>query len=119
MNFTKYNKKSVEWNVKTDGFSFKKISELVSKGVEKVQVFGFFFVKSESYGLQPIAILKDCLLNLPIHRLNDIKEILADSEAVEAVKNGECSLKFKHYHSKYNRECFDFDFCNTEETPIF
>lgn len=116
MNFAKFNKNVVEWNVKTEGFSFKKISELVSKGVEKVQVFGFFFVKSESYGFQPVAILKDCLLNLPIHKVEVIKEMLANSEVIEAIKNGECSIKFRHYHSKYNRECFDFDFCNTEKS---
>ena len=119
MNFTKYNKNNfekIEWAVKTDGFSFKKISDLYSEGIEKVQVFGFFFIKSENYGLQPIAILKDCLLNLPTHKVEVIKEMLADKESVDAIRIGECSLKFRQYHSKYNKDCFDVDFCDTEKT---
>lgn len=119
MDFTKYNKNNfekIEWNVKTDNFSFKKIGDLFYEGVTKVQVFGFFFIKSENYGLQPIAILEDCLLNLPTHKVDVIKEMLADHESVNAIRNGECSLKIRKYRSKYNKDCFDVDFCDTEKT---
>lgn len=119
MNFTKYNKgnfEKIEWAVKTDGFSFKKIQDLFSEGVEKVQVFGFFFIKSKQFGLQPIAILNDCLLNLPTHKADVVKEMLADKECVDAIRKGECSLKFRKYDSKFNKECYDADFFNTEKT---
>lgn len=129
MNFTQYNKNNfekIEWNVKTENFSFKKIGDLFDEGVTKVQVFGFFFIKSENYGLQPIAILKDCLLNLPTHKRDIISEMLKDKEAVESIKKGECGLTFRTYKSKYNKDCFDVDFCNyvvestdNAEKPIF
>ena len=129
MNFTQYNKNNfekIEWNVKTDNFSFKKIGDLFNEGVTKVQVFGFFFIKSENFGLQPIAILKDCLLNLPTHKRDIISEMLKDKEAVESIKKGGCGLTFRQYKSKYNKDCFDVDFCNyvvestdNVETPIF
>lgn len=129
MNFTQYNKNNfekIEWNVKTDNFSFKKIGNLFDKGVTKVQVFGFFFTKSENYGLQPIAILKDCLLNLPTHKRDIISEMLKNKEVVESIKKGECGLTFRQYKSKYNKDCFDVDFCNyvvestdNAEEPIF
>lgn len=115
MDFTHFNKNNfekIEWNVKTDNFSFKKIGDLFDKGVTKVQVLGFFFIKSENYGLQPIAILKDCLLNLPTHKRDIISEMLKDKETVESIKKGECCLTFRRYESKYNKDCFDVDFGN-------
>lgn len=129
MNFTQYNKNNfekIEWNVKTDNFSFKKIADLFSEGIRNVQVFGFFFIKSENYGLQPVAILKDCLLNLPTHKRDIISEMLKNPDAVNAIKNGECCLKFREYKSKYNKICYDVDFynyvietTNNSEKPIF
>ena len=131
MNFTQFNKnknnfEKIEWGVKTDNFSFKKIVDLFDEGVRNVQVFGFFFIKSENYGLQPIAILKDCLLNLPTHKRDIISEMLKNPDAVNAIKNGECGLTFRPYKSKYKKECFDVEFHNyvveptdNAEKPIF
>ena len=119
MDFTKRNKnqfEKIEWTKKTDGFSFKKISDLYGEGVKQVQVFGFFFTKSENYGLQPNAILGDCLLNLPTHQKDTISEMLQDKECVKAIDKGECSLKFREYQSKYNKICYDIIFVNTPKT---
>lgn len=116
MNFTQYNKNSfekIEWNVNTKDFTFKKLSDFFSQGVKTIQVFGFFFTKSENYGLQPIAITKDCLVNLPTHKRDIISDMLKNPECVSAIKNGECSLKLREYKSKYNKMCYDFDFIDT------
>lgn len=118
MNFTQFNKNTfekIEWGVDTNGFVFKKIKDIYEEN-NVVQVFGFFFVKSENYGLQPVAILKDCLLNLPTHKRDIISEMLKNPDAVNAIKNGECSLTFRQYKSKYNKVCYDFDFVNTPKT---
>ena len=118
MNFTQFNKNTfekIEWDIDTNGFVFKKIKDLYEE-TNVVQVFGFFFVKSENYGLQPVAILKDCLLNLPTHKREIISEMLKNPDAVNAIKNGECSLTFRQYKSKYNKVCYDFDFVNTPKT---
>ena len=122
MNFTQYNKNSfekIEWNVNTKDFTFKKLSDFFGQGVKIIQVFGFFFTKSENYGLQPIAITKDCLVNLPTHKRDIISDMLKNPECVSAIKNGECSLKLREYKSKYNKMCYDFDFIDTPttETP--
>lgn len=119
MNFTQYNKNSfekIEWNVNTKDFTFKKLSDFFGKGVKTIQVFGFFFTKSENYGLQPIAITKDCLVNLPTHKRDIISDMLKNPECVSAIKNGECSLKLREYKSKYNKMCYDFDFIDTPKT---
>lgn len=119
MNFTQYNKNSfekIEWNVNTKDFTFKKLSDFFGQGVKIIQVFGFFFTKSENYGLQPIAITKDCLVNLPTHKRGIISDMLKNPECVSAIKNGECSLKLREYKSKYNKMCYDFDFIDTPKT---
>lgn len=116
MDFTQYNKNTfekIEWNVNTDGFTFRKLSDFYSQGTRTIQVFGFFFTKSENYGLQPIAICKDCLVNLPTHKKDVISEMLKNADCVNAIKNGECSLKLREYKSKYGKLCYDFDFVDT------
>lgn len=115
MDFTKCNKNQfdkIEWSKKTEGFSFKKIKDIYET-TNVVQVFGFFFTKSENFGLQPNAILNDCILNLPIYLKDTISEMLKDKETVKALDKGECSLKFREYDSKYNKKCYAVDFINT------
>lgn len=119
MDFTQYNKNTfekIEWNVNTTGFTFKKLSDFYSQGIKTIQVFGFFFTKSENYGLQPIAISKDCLVNLPTHKKDIISDMLKNADCVNAIKNGECSLKLREYKSKYGKLCYDFDFVDTPKT---
>lgn len=118
MDFTKINKnhfEKIDWGVDTKNFVFKKIKDIHEK-TNVVQVFGFFFTKSENYGLQPNAILKDCLLNLPTHQKENISELLKNKEAVEAIKRGECSLRFREYQSKYNKTCYEIEFINTPKS---
>ena len=119
MDFTKLNKNTfekIEWNVKTDGFTFHKLSDFYNQGIKTIQVYGFFFTKSDEYGLQPVAIAKDCLINLPKHKKDTISDMLKNADCVSAIKNGECSLKLREYKSKYNKTCYDFDFINTPKT---
>ena len=124
MDFTKLNKNTfekIEWNVDTNGFTFKKLSDFYNMGVKTVRVFGFFFTKSEEYGLQPVAIARNCLINLPKHKKDTISDMLKNADCINAIKNGECSLKLREYKSKYGKTCYDFDFINTPqvltETP--
>ena len=124
MDFTKLNKNTfekIEWNVDTKDFTFKKLSDFYNYGVTAVRVFGFFFTKSSEYGLQPVAIARNCLINLPKHKKDVISDMLKNADCVNAIKNGECSLKIREYKSKYGKTCYDFDFINTPkvlaETP--
>lgn len=124
MDFTKLNKNAfekIEWNVDTKDFTFKKLSDFYNMGVKTVRVFGFFFTKSEEYGLQPVAIARNCFINLPKHKKDTISDMLKNADCVSAIKNGDCTLKLREYKSKYNKTCYDFDFINTpqvlSETP--
>ena len=124
MDFTKLNKNTfekIEWNVDTKDFTFKKLSDFYKYGVKAVRVFGFFFTKSTEYGLQPVAIARNCFINLPKHKKDTISDMLKNADCVSAIKNGECGLKLREYTSKYGKTCYDFDFINTpqvlSETP--
>jgi len=119
MDFTTKNTnnfKKREWNKKTDGYTFKKLGDLYKEGIRKVQVFGFFFTKSENYGLQPNAICDGYLLNLPTHQKDTISEMLKDDECYNAINNGECTLEIREYHSKYNKTCYEISYTNTPKT---
>lgn len=118
MDFTTKNTnnfKKREWNKKTEGYTFKKLSDLYKDGVKKVQVFGFFFTKSENFGLQPNAICDGFLLNLPTHQKNTISEMLQDEECYNAINNGECTLEIREYQSKYNKKCYEITYTNTQK----
>lgn len=118
MDFTTKNKnnfKKREWKKNTEGYTFKKLSELYENGVRKVQVFGFFFTKSENYGLQPNAICDGFLLNLPTHQNETISIMLQDDVCYEAINNGECTLMIREYQSKYNKTCYDIVYTNTSK----
>ena len=111
-----YNFKKREWNKKTEGYTFKKLSDIYKEGVRKVQVFGFFFTKSKDYGLQPNAICDGYLLNLPTHQKDTISEMLQDDDCYNAINNGECTLEIREYQSKYNKTCYEISYTNTPKT---
>lgn len=125
MDFTNFNKNQyskIDWGIETKGFSFKKIRDIYSER-KTVIVRGFFFTKSKDFGLQPIAILDDCLLNLPTHMKDSISEMLKNEDCVKAIKKGECGLSFREYMTKYNKNAFACDFTNIDkkeyQTPLF
>lgn len=119
MDFAKLNKNNfekIEWCVDTTDFTFKKLSDFYKNGIKTIQVFGFFFTKSENYGLQPVAITIDCLVNLPHHKKDIISDMLKNADCVDAIRKGECSLRLRKYNSKYGKVCYDFDLINTPAT---
>lgn len=121
MDFTTKNTnnfKKREWSKKTDGYTFKKLGDLYKNGIRKVQVFGFFFTKSDNYGLQPNAICNGYLLNLPTHHRDTISKMLQDDDCYNAINNGECTLEIREYQSKYNKTCYEISYANTPKaTP--
>lgn len=120
MDFTTKNKnnfKKREWSRKTEGYQFKKLSELYKNGVRKVQVFGFFFTKSKDYGIQPNAICEGYLLNLPVHQKDIISEMLQNDDCYNAINNGECTLEISEYES-HNKKCYGIIYTNTPTSDI-
>ena len=42
--------------------------------------------------------------------------MLKNADCVKAIDNGECTISFREYHSKYNKTCYDISFENTPKT---
>lgn len=121
MDFNSFNKstfKKIEWSKNTENFTFKKLGDFFANNIKTVQVFGFFFIKSENYGLQPIAIGNDCLINLPTHKKDVISNMLKNDETVKEINDGKCSLSIRQYKSKFGKICYDIDFINTPTTQV-
>ena len=49
------------------------------------------------YGEQCVAALDDVLVNLPAHKVDDVKAIIASPEAVEQINAGHCGIKIRAY----------------------
>lgn len=113
MDFTKFNKSNRLFDIDTTGFSFVKAKEKIGK---TLVIDGFYKQKNDlNGGVQYIAILAGVkeLVNLP-STVNDMFiELEKDSEAIDAVRNGQLALKFTQYHSKtYNKDCVGVTFEN-------
>lgn len=110
--FSKYNANTyerIDWNVNTDGFNYKKLLDVYNEGARRLDVYGLFLTKG-GYGLQAVAIGKDCFYNLPSHKVEIVKKVLADSEAVAAIKQGRLQFVLRKYENKTGKVCVDFDF---------
>lgn len=112
MDFKQFNKgfQSIDWNIDTKGWPFKKVADL-GDGYT-MAVSGWFFTKSKLYGkLNPVAIGPGFLVGFSDTQTETIKALLDNADAVAAVKRGECYIKIRKYHSdKYNKDGFSFDF---------
>lgn len=103
------NFETIDWGVDIKGKPFKKCSEM--KLDTEYKVLGIYISKDRGYGNGAVAILEDCLLNLPTSMLEEAKEILADPEAVEELKSGKSKLKISTFTSKkYNKIGYSVEF---------
>ena len=99
----KYEKENVRtFNVNTEGYEFKSLSDLVfDNGLDETYtVRGCYINKKSKYGESPVIITDSCFVNVPKHRLDDIKEILASDEDIEEINNGKCGFLIRDYEDK-------------------
>lgn len=121
MDFTKKNNfKKIEWGIDTSNFKYKKLKDLYTVDKKSYIVRGFYVSNSGNYGKHAIAILDDCLVDLPKHKLEVIEELLNDKEAIDAIKNCECGFTVTKYtDKKFKKECYSFEFVNIEKIDIY
>lgn len=110
MAITKFNKAAgVDWNFKTEGFEFKKASEMELNKIYPIH--GVFTTPDKGYGVGGVVILDDCLLNAPASDVDTIKAILIDEETVAEIKEGKCGVKVYTYQSKkFKRTGYGLEF---------
>lgn len=99
---TKHNKSAIDWGIDTEGFEFYKLSEMYELVQDAdLKLHGLFVNTKDKYGYGAscVAILEDRFVSLPQHMVEEIQEILADPEDVEAIKAGKVGFKIRTYES--------------------
>ena len=107
---SKFNsKKSVDWGVNTEGYVFKKASDL--KLDTHYSVKGLYISADNGFGEGAVIITDGFMVNCPQRMVETFKKILDDAEAVEQIKAGKETFHVETYfNKKQKKELFDIVF---------
>lgn len=106
----KFNKTS--FGIDTTDFQFVKLADLFkSGGKEEIHPINGVYVHKSPLGDSPVIISTAAkqLVNLPQHLAETVREILADSEAVDAIKNDKVGFTIYDYES-HGKTCYSISF---------
>ena len=107
----RYNKGGVTFDVDITDFTFvdlKKLSEKSAAG-EIFVINGLYVNTKGNFDDHPVAILskEKLLVDLPAHLTEDVREMLKDSEVVEAIKGNKVGFTIRTYYlSRFKKDCF-------------
>ena len=112
---SKFNK--VGFGIDTSNFEYIKLADIFNSkdngGNNVVHPINGIFVHASKNGLGDSPVIIDAgakkLVNLPSHMAETAREILADSEAVEAIKNGKVGYTIYEYESR-GKKCYSISF---------
>lgn len=100
---SKYNTSNPFSGIDTKTFEYVGLDKLADS-YDKDHVYkvaGLFINPKGKYGSEPVAILGDCLVNLPRHLLDTVNEMLDDDATIQAFKNGKVGFKIYSYKNKF------------------
>lgn len=110
--FAELNGGGVDWNINTEGFSYKKIQDLDQN--QKYVVKGCFINRNKTekelkeYGASVVLILENCLLSVPKHYETAVQSILDDPDKIAAVKAGKCIIGDFYTYESHGKNCYAF-----------
>ena len=117
MSFAKKHKKgAIDWGINTENFEYFKLQDLyeMNGADEKYVLKGVFINKNKpekqlkEFGVSPVAILEDKLVNLPNHMADEVEAIMKDEEDIQSILNGEAVFKIREYES-HGKTCYGVD----------
>ena len=119
MNFEKFNRKQLFTNLPEGVDEYISLEELYeANGADKVYRLRALYINTRS-GFAPeapVALINNYYVNIPVHQLQEVKEIMNDALAVKAVNNKEAGFKIESYRKeKYNKTCYRVVWCNYDE----
>ena len=106
----RFNKTS--FGIDTTNFKYVKLSEMYqSDGADVIHTFNGAFVHHGKLGDSPVLIDEDhkLLINLPSHMTETVREILADPDAVQYIKEKKVGFTIYEYES-HARKCYSISF---------
>lgn len=105
----KYNKtKLFDFSIPSE-YKYVSLSELFQKnGKDKIYpVYAMYINKKSRYGDAPIVATDTCLVNLPSHLLETVKDMMKDDEVVDACNEKKLGFQIYQYENKQRKElCF-------------
>lgn len=117
----KHNKGGIQWGVDTKDFEYFGLKDLLERDGEGAEYIlkGLFINRNKSekelkeYGPSVVAILDDCLVNLPGHLLEEVEGILKDEEDIESIKAGMVHFTIRTYES-HGKTCYSPNWVDAE-----
>lgn len=110
---SKFNK--TNFGIDTTDFQYTKLADIFNSGNEGgkdvIHKINGFYVHKSQLGESPVIIDEENkrLVNLPSHIVETVREILADDEAVETVKEGKVGYTIYEYES-HGKKCYSISF---------
>lgn len=110
---SKFNKTT--FGIDTTDFQYTKLADIFNSesegGIDVVHKINGLYVHKSQLGDSPVIVDAEAkkLVNLPSHMAETAREILADSEAVEAIKNGKVGYTIYEYES-HGKKCYSISF---------
>jgi len=95
MGFASSHVRGNKFDINTEGFEFKKISEFELG--KQYTVRGALISKGGKFGDSPSLILDDCFMNLPSHALDDVKDLLSSEDAIAQCNAGKLAVEIYEY----------------------
>lgn len=110
MSFASRYNKGNKFTINTEGFTYKKISDIATpENIDNVYMVAALYINTKGkFEDHPVAVLPQLqtMVDLPPHMTEQVREILADDEAIKEIEAGKVGIKFEVYMSKtYNRQC--------------
>lgn len=111
--FAKYNKTNVNFDIDVKGMEFTKLKDLYPNGT-RYTVNGLY-IHTGKLNVHPVAISQEInrQIDLPEHLTDTVRSILADSEAVEAIREGKCAIEIYEYTAR-NKQCYSVRFVEND-----
>ena len=105
----KYNK--TNFGIDTKGFPYVKLSDVFKGGPGVIHSINGIYVHTTQMGESAVLVDAEAkqLVNLPVHLNTACKAILADAEAVEAIKDGKVGFTVYEYEAR-GRKCYSIRF---------
>ena len=118
-NFSSLNKTNVFSFHPDETAPYVKLKELLQANdgdLDKVYTVRALYLNNKSkFGMQCVAALDEVLVNLPAHKVDDVKAIIAEPEAVDQINDGRCGFKIRAYVDNNNIDRYTIDWVDIKK----
>lgn len=105
MSFATRHQKGSIFNCNTEGFEYKKLSELYDSEPDfEHQLQGLYINRKSPYGDAPVAITTEFFVNLPEYMLEEVQDMLRSADDIADIKAGKVGFKVETYEKQIGKQ---------------